>query len=110
MKSIILALSLIFMVGCVSTIPANEQFHYVKPLVIEVHIVSDSSLYDVESNKNTNVLGYTNGYKIFILGKKLQGETNVLIDDEVLGHELRHILRRRGVPVYDPDEEKIHLY
>ena len=101
MRKAILAI-LLLLTGCVTT---QAPFHETVVLDrVEVHVVSDRSLFDwAGAQENTLGYAYQNG-KIFVLGRR---EVNGTITPDfywVLGHELQHLMNWTNPVFTNPDE------
>ena len=101
MRKSILAIFLL-LAGCVTT---QQPFHEIVTLDrVEVHVVSDRTLFDwKDAQPNTLGYAYSNG-RIFILGKR--EVTGTITPDMywVLGHELQHLLHWKDNRFTNPDD------
>lgn len=105
----ILLLIFISFVGC-ATNPVKQKpsFHEIITATIEIHLVSNRNFFEwpkAQVEKN-GVVGYAAKtkpvYKIYVLGEG-SGRT-IYFDQEVMGHELAHILHWENSKLFNPDK------
>lgn len=98
---IIIIIVILFLLGC----SPPPDFH--KVIVIgdlNIHVVSDRKYFQLdEMRNNPNIMGYANGFEIWIIGTKKKGK--IYIDSVLMGHEFRHVLSKRDVEFCNPDWE-----
>jgi len=90
----------LLLAGCVTTQPFHETVTLDR---VEVHVVSDRTLFDW-SGAQDNTLGYaypTN--KIFFLGRRQVDGTIVPDFYWVAGHELQHLMNWQNPVFANPD-------